>query len=431
MSILGKGKDEKKNTQTIVTVNHMLLILPDPESQITDEITDEKQNTAGIVTGIHDRNRDRGTQNLDRPRDRPARMNDYQSERFSNGPRRQLDSDANYRHEDSRSRYHERPQRRDHERRGRDNYNRRDRRRDYEERPRRGNYESPGRRSDDRRRNRNDENDGYLTARDVPNRGVYNEGYTHGRDMPPPEEEEEGHYERLSIAADPVPPDLIMDSQSAESRSNRNASNEASVSMRDLRGYSNSRQRMTPDQSKPQYNRNNYPKPAPRKIRPRGEGVPNRLSSKRRRAERTNPDGSVRRRPRSAASSMYSYDDEGDDWGDDWDDDNDNVDSEDGYDTLQDYFDEQEEETVDEPDYVNTEPDYVNSQPQSVNNDPDYENQNDLPEVHSTQSNPNTYSSLAHTNDENNLEEKLSKQLNEFKGSRNRPKSDSVLNFSA
>ena len=320
-----------------------------------------------------DRDRDRrSTEHLERPRDRPVRMNDYQS-------------DPEYRSARPRPRQDARPRRGDYEeRRRRDNYNERDRRRDYEERPRRGEYEVPRRRNEDTRLDGSNE---YLTARNVPIRRRYNE------ELPPPPEEEDAHYERLSVVADPVFPDLIMDSQNAESR----MTNDGTIT--GVHGYGSTQEQdeRLDQNNPPQYDKNNPPKPTPRRmIRPRGDGIPGRLSSKRRNRG-NNPDGSTRRKPRrsvhsmrSMASSVYSYDDEGDDWGDDWDDDDDDgdddygSDSEAGYDRLADFIEEEEAdaaEAASDPNYVNTEPDYANSQVQSAIDEPDYENQRELQEV--------------------------------------------------
>ena len=251
-----------------------------------------------------------------------------------------------------------------------------------------------------------------------------------------------------------------MDSQNAESRLN----NEGAITgVHDYRGYEGTQSQEQDERldqnNPPQYDKNNPPKPTPRRmIKPRGDGIPGRLSSKRRQNRGNNPDGSTLRKPRrsvhsmrSMASSVYSYDDEGDDWGDDWDDDDDDGDgdddydgdSEDGYDRLADFIEEEEVaaiETVNEPNYVNTEPDYANSQVQSAIDEPDYENQKELQQVQlhkaqSSQSEPITAISLGNNYQleisdnslEENLEEKLSKQLSEFKGSRSRTKNDSSL----
>ena len=350
-------------------------------------------------------------------------MNDYQS-------------DTEYRSAKNRPRQNDRPRRADYEeRRRRDNYYERSRRRDQDERPRRGEYEVPRRRNEDTRFDGNNE---YLTVRNVPIRRRNN-------DELPPTPEEEAHYERLSVVADPVPPDLIMDSQNAASRLNNNVNEEPVAGVRDIRGYgSTQEQGERLAQNNPQYDKNNPPKPTPRRIiRARGEGIPGRLSCKRRHNRGATTDGSTRRPRRSVhsmASSIYSYDDEGDDWGDDWDDDNDDdceeYDSEDGYDRLENFIEEEEDTAgaINEPNYVNTEPNYVNSQAQSAIDEPDYENQKGLQEAHSLQSEHstlwenNSQLEISDNNVEENLEEKLSKQLSEFKGSRSRRKSDSSLN---
>ena len=296
-------------------------------------------------------------------------MNDYQS-------------DPEYRSSRPRPRQDDRTRRGDYEEsRRRDNYNERDRRRDYEERPRRGEYEVPRRRNEDTRLDGSNE---YLTARNFPIRRRYNE------ELPPPPEEEDAHYERLSVVADPAFPDLIMDSQNAESRLN----NDGTITGVHGCGSTQEHDERLDQNNPPQYDKNNPPKPTPRRmIRPRGDGTPGRLSSKRRHNRGNNPDGSIRRKPRksvhsmrSMASSVYSYDDEGDDWGDDWDDDDEDGDddydgdSEAGYDRLGDFIEEIETaiEGVNEPNYVNTEPDYANSQVQIVIDEPDYENQKEL-----------------------------------------------------
>ena len=166
-------------------------------------------------------------------------MNDYQS-------------DPEYRSAKSRPRQDDRPRRGDYDtRRRRDDYYERGRR-DQDERPRRGEYEVPRRGNEDTRFDGNNE---YLTARNVPIRRRNND------ELPSPPEEE-AHYERLSVVADPVPPDLIVDSQNAGSRLNKDVNDEPVAGVHDFRGYgSTQEQGERLDQNNPQYDKNNPPKP--------------------------------------------------------------------------------------------------------------------------------------------------------------------------
>ena len=328
-------------------------------------------------------------------------MNDYHSERF--GKRLHGDSDSGY------TTMNNRPRNEDRTRRG-------------------GDYEIPISRN---------ENEEYLTAREVPIRGRYNEGYNDNElppPPPPPRDEEEDPYERLSIV-DPIPPDLIMDSQNTSSRINRAQEYAPSSGTRGPGRDRRLNERFAQNNS--QYTKNDSPRinkrPIPKPRRrpdggPRGVG---RSFSKRR-----NPDGSARRKSRntqsvhSTSSSMFSYlnrhDDEGDDWCEDWDEDED---SEDGYDRLQDFIEEED------PDHINTssEPDYMNSQAQSVS-EPDYENQIELQRLESSHSEPTaswSNHSQLQISDNNeasdNLESELSKQLSVFEDARGSPKSDTLF----
>ncbi len=169
--------------------------------------------------------------------------------------------------------------------------------------------------------------DGYLSPRDLPIRGRANPAFS-----PDEPSSEEGVYERLS-AMDLNPPDLVVDSQPANTVGSR----------RDNQRHTN-----------PRYKRNDSAKGgAPRRGPRRGDRPP---SNRRRHTEGdTNQEtGSGRKSTPSVTSSLYSYlkthDEEGNDWGDDWED------SEDDYDELDEYLvgDDGGSESEDEHDYYNT-----------------------------------------------------------------------------